>query len=794
MKAFGVRRLIPARAFGLLLLTLALAMVLAVAACESEDDPTATPQPADTSSTTGQTDTSQTGSSGDTQMDHEPLQVIATSNIVGDWIKNIGGDRVEVTSLIPPGGDPHTYQPGARDVANIVDADLVFTVGLQLEGQWLEELIHNASTDESKIIALAEAVNPIEFAETGAHHDEHDDHDDHMDEMGHEDLTGRLLIADGDSATVSVLDLTTEQLDEGSLQVAAPAATLYTSPSGRFAFALARGPGDDAANDDRVHIFDGGIYLEEHGDHFDLVTDSVSRLTVGTTDNRPIHFNPHAGWTAIFHDGSGRIALFEEHDLIEELNEYEPAWLEAGLQHGAGIVLEDGNVLVTTNNPDYPSVSGTSSLPLGAEVWTMGGDVVFDGASRACPALHGEASNAHGTVFGCAGGVLFIHAHFGEYEHSFIENPADMNPAARIGTLWGHHDSEYFFGSASYSEEGGARLNGGLWMIDAEGDEMSLVLPPTAEKTVRSAAFDAHGEHLYVLTYDGLLNVIHVEHGEVEETYELVEAFEGSNSPSFIVVGEFLYLSDRVGGQIIEFHLPHGEIERTWPIGGQPRSIAFVGLGVDDHHEDEHAHEDEHDHDEDDDHEDEDEHDDHDHHDHDHGTHDPHFWFDPIRVQTAVIDIATRLAMMDPAGAETYTANATAYVAQLQELHAWSEQQVATIPADHRILVTSHDTHSYFALLYGFEVVGTVIPSGTTETESSAEQLAELVEIIEHEGVPAVFGENTVPERIARTIADETGAGFYSLFTGSLGPAGSGADTYLTMFRRNIEILVEALG
>ncbi len=779
MKALSVQGPVSARAWGLLLLVLALAMVLAVAACESEDDPTATPGSSGTSSgtdqtsqtsdtgtgSTGSTDTgsTQTGPSGDSQMDGEPLMVVATSNIVADWVKNVGGDRVEVISLLPIGGDPHTYQPGARDVAQMVDADLVLTVGLGLEGGWLEELIHNASADESRIISLGGAIDPIEFAETGGHgHEEEED-----EEMGHEELTGRLLIADGEIGALSVLDLITEQLDERSLEVAAPSATLYSSPSGRFAFALARGPGDDAAADDRVHIFDGGVYLEEHGDHFDLVTEPVSRLTVETTDNRPIHFSRHSGWTAIFHDGSGRIALFEEHDLEEELNDYEPIWLEAGLQHGAGIALGEGYVMVTTNNPDYPSVAGTSSLPLGAEVWTLDGEVVFDEASRACPGLHGEAANAHGVAFGCVGGVLFIEGHDGEYEYEFVENPADMADTARIGTLWGHDDSEYFFGSASYRQEG-ARINGGLWRIDAEGGEMSLVLPPTAEKTVRGAAFDAHGEELFVLTYDGVLNVIHPEEGEVEETYELVEAFDGDTSPSFIVVGELLYLSDRVGGRIIEFSLEEGEIEREWAIGGQPRSLAFVGLGAEESEEG--------------------------HADHGHGPLDPHFWFDPNRVSDAVIEIATRLAILDPAGVETYTANATAYVAQLQELHAWTQQQVAAIPVDNRILVTSHDSLSYFAVVYGFEVVGTVIPGGTTETESSAEQLAELIEIIEHEGVPAVFGETTVTERIARAVAEETGAEFYSLYSGSLGAAGSGADTYLTMVRSNVQLIVEALG
>ena len=163
-------------------------------------------------------------------------------------------------------------------------------------------------------------------------------------------------------------------------------------------------------------------------------------------------------------------------------------WLDAGLQHGAGVALGEGYVVVTTNNPDYPSVAGTSSLPLGAEVWTVGGDVVYNESSRACPGLHGEAANAHGVAFGCVGGVLFIEGHDGEYEYEFIENPPGMLEGARIGSVYGHHDVEHFFGSASYRQDG-VRLNGGLWMIDAEGGQMSLVLPPTAEKQVRSAAF-----------------------------------------------------------------------------------------------------------------------------------------------------------------------------------------------------------------------------------------------------------------------------------------------------------------
>ena len=764
MKTRSTRRRSPAKALSLLLLTLALAMVLAVAACESDDDPTATPgsggsdsgteQSSSSTDSTGTdstgTDSTPTDSSGDSGMDGDPLAVVTTTNIVADWVRNVGGDRVEVMSLLPVGGDPHTYQPGARDVANIVDADLVLTVGLGLEGAWLEELIHNASADESRIVALAGAIDPIEFAETGGHEGEEE----------HAELRGRLLIADRDQPALSVLNLIEEDLAELSLEVAAPAARLYSSPSGRFAFALARGPRD--AGLDRVHIFDGGIYLEEHEGHMDLEIEPVSRLTLETTDQRPVHVSVHNGWTSIFHDGSGRVAFFEEHDLEDERNDYEPIWMEAGLQHGAGVALGEEFFMVTSNNPDYPGTA-TSSLPLGGEIRDASGAVVYSDSSRACPGMHGEAANHDGVLLGCVGGVLFIEGHDGEYEHDFIENPAEMNTAARIGTVWGHEDAANFFGSASYRHEGESVYDG-LWLIDAEGGEMMQVLPSLEEKRVLSVVWDAHGEEIFALAYDGTLNVIEAETGELLETVELLPPFDADTSPSIMAVAGLLYISDRAGGRIIEYSLEDGEIEREWPIGGQPGSLAFVGVGAAQDFEA-----------------------------HDHGPLDPHFWFDPTRVREAVIDIATRLAIMDPAGAETYTANATAYVAQLEELHAWTEQQVAEIPVDNRILVTSHDSLSYFAVVYGFEVVGTVIPGGTTETESSAEQLAHLIETIEHEGVSAVFGETTITERIAQTVAEETGAGFYSLYSGSLGAVGSGADTFITMVRTNVEIIVEAL-
>ena len=180
------------------------------------------------------------------------------------------------------------------------------------------------------------------------------------------------------------------------------------------------------------------------------------------------------------------------------------------------------------------------------------------------------------------------------------------------------------------------------------------------------------------------------------------------------------------------------------------------------------------------------------HADHGHGLEDPHYWFDPVRVKLVVNDIAARLYVLDPDRGDMFWANANAYNAKLDELHSWTEQQVSAVPEENRLLVTSHDSFGYFANLYGFEVIGVVL-SITTDVEPSAGDLADLVEEVKEEGVPVVFGETTVSERLASAVAKESGAELVRLYSGSLGPDGSGAETYIGMIRTNVERIVEGL-
>ena len=112
----------------------------------------------------------------------DEINVVTTSNIVADWVRAVGQDRVEVFSLLPPDTDAHTFQPGARDISRVADADLVFSIGLSQEAGWLDELIKNAARDPAGVVAVGDAVDPIAFVDIFDEHGEHGKHAD--DEHG----------------------------------------------------------------------------------------------------------------------------------------------------------------------------------------------------------------------------------------------------------------------------------------------------------------------------------------------------------------------------------------------------------------------------------------------------------------------------------------------------------------------------------------------------------------------------------------------------------------------------------
>jgi ABC-type Zn uptake system ZnuABC Zn-binding protein ZnuA/ABC-type Mn2+/Zn2+ transport system permease subunit len=174
--------------------------------------------------------------------------------------------------------------------------------------------------------------------------------------------------------------------------------------------------------------------------------------------------------------------------------------------------------------------------------------------------------------------------------------------------------------------------------------------------------------------------------------------------------------------------------------------------------------------------------------------HDPHWWHDPRNVEAAVREIAAQLTKADPANRGIYRRNAERYLERLRRLDAGIARCVASVPAADRKLVTDHDAFGYFAGRYDIEVVGAVIPSQTTQAQPSAKDVSELVDLIEREGVRAIFPESDVSSRVADAIARQTGASAeYDLYGDTLGPAGSDGETYLAMEATNADAIVRGL-
>ncbi|WP_335987627.1 zinc ABC transporter substrate-binding protein AztC [Glycomyces sp. MUSA5-2] len=178
------------------------------------------------------------------------------------------------------------------------------------------------------------------------------------------------------------------------------------------------------------------------------------------------------------------------------------------------------------------------------------------------------------------------------------------------------------------------------------------------------------------------------------------------------------------------------------------------------------------------------------------GQPDPHFWTDPVRVSEAVDLIADKvIEHVAGVDADEVRASADAYRSQVDDLHADAVAAFEQIPPEHRKLVTNHHVFGYLAQRYGFEVIGAVIPSGTTLASPSGSDLKDLADAVAASGVPVVFADSSQPERLIEAMAEETGLdiAIVPLFTESLTEPGGGAGTYLEMAAANTAAIAEHL-
>ncbi|MCW6661777.1 zinc ABC transporter substrate-binding protein [Aerococcaceae bacterium NML201209] len=180
---------------------------------------------------------------------------------------------------------------------------------------------------------------------------------------------------------------------------------------------------------------------------------------------------------------------------------------------------------------------------------------------------------------------------------------------------------------------------------------------------------------------------------------------------------------------------------------------------------------------------------------------DPHFWFDIPLYKKAVQTASMSLQEKFPEHKEDFEKRTADYLAQLDELDAWIKEELTKLNDDQRFLVTPHDAFNYFAKAYNFTVYA---PQGiSTDSEVSNQGIKETAEFIVEHKIPAIFAESTTnPERMTKLQEAAKSLGFdvkvvhgedQELFSDSLAPEGESGDTFIDMYKHNINLIITNL-
>jgi ABC-type Zn uptake system ZnuABC Zn-binding protein ZnuA len=176
------------------------------------------------------------------------------------------------------------------------------------------------------------------------------------------------------------------------------------------------------------------------------------------------------------------------------------------------------------------------------------------------------------------------------------------------------------------------------------------------------------------------------------------------------------------------------------------------------------------------------------------GSPNPHLWPNPAFALRYAEIMRDALSQRDPANTDYYAANYTAFADRIGALEAEIKATIASIPAQNRKLLTYHDSWAYFAPVYDMTVIGAIQPSDFAEP--SARDIADMIQQIRAESVPAIFGSEVFPSPVLEQIARETGAQYVDdLRDDDLpGAPGEPQHSYLGLMAENMRVMAEALG
>ncbi|ANS78946.1 putative secreted protein [Serinicoccus hydrothermalis] len=336
---------------------------------------------------------------------------------------------------------------------------------------------------------------------------------------------------------------------------------------------------------DAFRLLDAGTWSEPHGNHNHSYTTAPAVTGLAAEGSHPGHVVRHAGTTALYFDGAGRIDLVDPTELdatAAELPVTESIEV-ADPHHGVAVRLEDGSLLETV---------GTEEERTGARVLDADGEEVA--TTDECPGVHGETvAEGEAVVLGCEDGPVV----YADGSFTKVASPDDYG---RVGNVAGTELSHVVLGDYKVDEDAELERPERVSLTDTETGEMQLVDLGTSY-SFRSLARGPQGEAL-VLGTDGALHVIDAESGEVTEEVPVVEAWEEplewqEPRPTVFVHGQFGFVTEPASNEIHIVDLDNMQVIDSAELPEVPNEVSGVSGDLETgdeggHHEDgEHDHE-----------------------------------------------------------------------------------------------------------------------------------------------------------------------------------------------------------
>jgi len=174
------------------------------------------------------------------------------------------------------------------------------------------------------------------------------------------------------------------------------------------------------------------------------------------------------------------------------------------------------------------------------------------------------------------------------------------------------------------------------------------------------------------------------------------------------------------------------------------------------------------------------------------GSSDPHAWMDASLGLTYIKNIKDALITLDPDNADIFEFNYGVYKQQLEDLDQYIKTEIQKIPAEKRVLITSHDAFQYYGRAYGIRLEA--ILGTSTDAEAQTSDIVRLNKVIRESKVPALFVESTINPKLLKQLATDNDIRIGGqLYADSIGDDKSPASSYIDMLKHNTDTIVAAL-